>query len=180
MHYSRRRFLHSSLVLGAVPLLGCGPALRDLQLSSLPAALQEMQRLGQAPALQSTTAWSWAKTLEHLAQSIEYSMTGYPQPKAVWFQKAVGGPALAFFNWRGSMLHDLTEPIPGSPPLADNVPLASASLRLLAACQQFMQWERPLQPHFAYGNLNHTQYEQAHAMHLANHFAAFQADIHKA
>lgn len=173
MALNRRRFVAAGTVLGAVPLLGCGPALRDLRITNLGSALQEMQRLGQAPALRSTTAWGWAKTLEHLAQSIEYSMTGFPTQRSAWFQRAVGQPALAAFAWHGSMRHDLTEPIPGSPALPAQPPLEQAVLRLMTACQQFTQWQQPLQPHFAYGALTHAEYEQAHAMHLANHFAAF-------
>ena len=174
MPHSRRAFLASGAALGTVPLLGCGPQLRDLRLSSLPAALDEMRRLGAAPALQSQTAWGWAQTLEHLAQSVEYSMTGYPTQQSVLFQRLAGRPAFQLFAWRGQMRHDLTAPIPGSPALAAGTPLAAASLRLLTACGQFLQWRGPLQPHFAYGALTHAEYEQAHAMHLANHFAAFQ------
>ena len=174
MPLSRRHFLHASAAAAGTPLLGCGPALRELQLTALPTALLEVQRLVQAPALQSHTAWGWAKTLEHLAQSIEYSMTGYPQAKSAAFQQVLGKPALALFAWRGRMRHDLTEPIPGSPPLPESPPLALAHRRLHTACLQFLSWHGPLQPHFAYGALNHADYEQAHAMHLANHMAAFE------
>lgn len=57
MPHSRRAFLASGAALGTAPLLGCGPRLRDLRLPGLPAALDEMRRLGAAPALQSQTAW---------------------------------------------------------------------------------------------------------------------------
>lgn len=178
MGLNRRHFLGSCIALGTVPLVGCGPQLRDLQLTALPAALTEMHHLMQAPHLQSTTAWSWPKTLEHLAQSIEYSMTGYPTQKSALFQTTLGKPAFNVFSWRGSMRHDLTEPIPGSPALAEQPALATAALRLLTACQHFMEWKGTLQPHFAYGALSHAEYEQAHAMHLGNHFAAFQTVAH--
>lgn len=169
----RRQWLALASSLVVLPASGCGPRLRDLELTALPQALVEMQRLLQAPSLTSNTAWGLAQTLEHLAQSIEYSMTGYPTQKSALFQRTLGKPAFAFFSWRGQMRHDLTEPIPGSPAIADNAPLEQAAARLLSACQQFMQWEKPLQPHFAYGALSHAEYEQTHAMHLANHFAAF-------
>ena len=175
MTLQRRQFLQSSAALGGVALLGCGPALRDVRVATLPEALQEMRRLGQAPALQSATEWGWAQTLVHLAQSIEYSMTGYPIQKSPLFQQVVGQTAFSVFSWRDQMRHDLTEPIPGSPAIAADTPLEHAALRLLTACAQFMQWEQALQPHFAYGSLTHAQYEKAHAMHLANHFAAFRA-----
>jgi hypothetical protein len=41
--------------------------------------------------------------------------------------------------------------------------------------QTFAQHTGPLMPHFAYGALDKADYEQAHAMHLANHFSAFEA-----
>lgn len=169
----RRQFLTVAGSLAVATTTGCGSRLRDLQLTALPQALAEMQRLLHAPTLTTTSAWGLAQTLEHLAQSIEYSMTGYPQSKSALFQRAIGQPAFAFFSWRGQMQHDLAEPIPGSPALSSHTPLAHAALRLMTACQQFMQWQQPLQPHFAYGLLTHAEYEQAHAMHLANHFAAF-------
>ena len=34
-------------------------------------------------------------------------------------------------------------------------------------------WQGPLRPHFAYGKLSKPEFERAHAMHLANHFSAF-------
>ncbi len=56
---------------------------------------------------------------------------------------------------------------------ADNP--ASALIRLDNAIALFQQSAPDLQPHFAYGNLSKAQYEQAHAMHLANHFSAIDA-----
>jgi hypothetical protein len=45
--------------------------------------------------------------------------------------------------------------------------------RLKQAALAFAHWTQPLRPHFAYGELSRAEYEQAHAMHLANHFSAF-------
>ena len=173
MPLSRRYFLHASVAGGTAAVCGCAPALRDLPITALPAAMLEVQRLVQAPQLHTRTAWGWATTMAHLAQSIEYSITGYPQMQSPLFQKTLGRPALALFAWRGAMRHDLSAPIPGSPPLPPAPPLAWAHQRLHHACLQFLQWRGPLQPHFAYGALSHAEYEQAHAMHLANHMAAF-------
>jgi hypothetical protein len=38
----------------------------------------------------------------------------------------------------------------------------------------FSAWTKPLQPHFAYGALSKPDYEQAHAMHLAQHLSGFK------
>ena len=58
---------------------------RGLRFGSLADAGSELERLRQARTLASTTAWSWAQTLIHCAQSIEYSMSGFPQMKPALF-----------------------------------------------------------------------------------------------
>ena len=58
-------------------------------------------------------------------------------------------------------------------PLDANASAEGALVRLRQAVQDFGAHTGPLQPHFAYGALSRAQYEQAHAMHLANHLSAF-------
>ena len=148
---------------------------RELRFASLADAQDELGRLGRAKTLASLGAWSWAQTLHHCAQSIEYSMSGYPQMKPALFQRTVGAAALAVFAWRGRMTHDLAEPIPGAPSLAADAAAGVAMERLQASMQAFLRWPGPLRPHFAYGDLAKPEYERAHAMHLANHLSAFRA-----
>ena len=146
---------------------------RGLQFSTLSAAQEEVMRLAQAPALDSAAVFSWSQTLEHCAQSIEFSMSGFPEPKSALFQKTVGAAAFGVFSWRGKMSHNLAEPIPGAPVLASDTPAAAAVERLQKAITAFAQWSGELKPHFAYGALTKPQYEQAHAMHLAQHLSGF-------
>lgn len=149
---------------------------RQLVYARISDAMSEVDRLHAAPrhALGSSTAWNWSQTLEHCAQSMEFSMQGFPQPKSALFQHTAGAAAFGLFAWRGRMSHNLAEPIPGAPALAMGTPDASAALeRLHAAVAAFAAHQGPLQPHFAYGALSRQQYEQAHAMHLANHLSAF-------
>ncbi len=156
--------------------MGADPASdRRLQFGSLATAGDELARLGAAKALLSSTDWSWAQTLVHCAQSIEYSMSGFPQLKSELFRSTVGSTALAFFSWRGRMTHDLAEPIPGAPALAGEADGDRALARLRAAIVAFARWKGPLEPHFAYGQLAKAEYERAHAMHLANHLSGFRA-----
>jgi len=149
---------------------------RGLRFGSLADARSELERLRQARTLASTTAWNWAQTLTHCAQSIEYSMTGFPQLKPALFQHTIGAAAISVFAWRGRMTHDLSEPIPGAPALAAMAAAAPALERLEASIRAFVQWPGPLRPHFAYGALTRAQYEQAHALHLANHLSAFRIE----
>ncbi len=178
---SRRQFMAHAAGTGALLAgagsAGCapGPSLdRKLRFATLDEAAAELARLAQAAALESGTAWSWSKTLAHCAQSIEYSMAGFPQAKPVLFQRTIGAAAYGVFAWRGRMSHDLTEPIPGAPSLDAGADSQAALARLQAAVRAFGQWGGPLQPHFAYGALDKPHYERAHAMHLANHFSAFR------
>lgn len=146
---------------------------RQLVFASLEEALRELTRLAQATALKSATTWTLPQTLVHCAQSIEYSMTGFPQPKSPLFQATAGALAFKAFAWRGRMRHDLAEPIPGAPALGADTELAAGLARLRQAVVTFHAATTPLRPHFAYGELSKAEYEQAHAMHLANHFSAF-------
>lgn len=148
---------------------------RQLQFPSLAAAEEELARLAQAKQLASGATWSWAQTLAHCAQSIEYSMTGFPQSKSALFQRTVGAAAIGVFAWRGRMTHDLADPIPGAPALDAQLDPAQALERLRASIVGFRNWSGPLQPHFAYGALDKKAFELAHAMHIANHLSAFRS-----
>ncbi|MCC2639235.1 MAG: hypothetical protein K0Q68_2954 [Moraxellaceae bacterium] len=176
--HDRRRLLGATAVAG-IALLGAGgcqarDALpRTLAFASLDEAAGELARMAQAPALDAAPGWSWAQTLVHCAQSIEYSLAGFPVMKPALFRRTVGPAAFRAFAWRGRMSHDLAEPIPGAPALAPAQDVAIATARLQGALQAFRQATGPLRPHFAYGELSKAEYELAHALHLANHFSAF-------
>lgn len=181
---SRRLFLKTAAGAAAsVGLIGAGVAGckgetgmdRQLVFTSLDDALHELDRLTKAAALKRGAVWTWPQTLIHCAQSIEYSMTGFPQPKSPFFQHTVGAAAFDVFSWRGRMSHNPAEPIPGAPALNANADPASAVTRLQRAIGDFRNSKEPLHPHFAYGALTKSEYEHAHAMHMANHFSAFDA-----
>lgn len=119
-------------------------------------------------------AWNAARTFNHLAQSIEFSMTGYPVPKSAMFQNTVGQLAFNVFQARGQMSHALDEPIPGETIAATSTAELAARERLLKALANFDNFDGELQPHFAYGKLNKSQYAIAHSMHVNNHFEEFR------
>ncbi len=147
---------------------------RQLRFANFADAEAEMARLLQAKSLHSSTIWNLAQTMVHCAQSIEFSMTGFPQAKSAAFQQTLGAGAFKVFAWRGKMSHDLAEPIPGAAVLNPQVTTAQAFEKLQSAIRQFQQHQGALKAHFAYGELSKAEYELAHAMHLANHFSAFQ------
>lgn len=176
---SKRRLLlvstaGAALVLGNGGCQTHGMPERQLQFASFLQADAELARLSSAKELASDAVWSWTQTLQHCAQSIEFSMQGFPESKSSLFQNTLGAAAFGVFAWRGRMSHDLAEPIPGAGVLDEKLAAAQALARLRAAIHQFQAWSAPFKPHFAYGMLDKKEYELAHAMHLANHLSAFQ------
>jgi hypothetical protein len=141
--------------------------------TTLAAAGSLLDALGAHVPVRVAPGMDWSDTLVHCAQSIEFSMQGFPRPKPWWFRHTVGPLAFAVFSRRGAMRHDLGAPIPGAPPVAIAGGPDEAARRLRAAMAAFLAWQGPLRPHFAYGALGKAAYERAHAMHLAEHLAAF-------
>lgn len=137
--------------------------------ASIDAALATLAQLKTA-APRVNGAWDLAHVLQHTAQSIEYSMAGFPALKPAWFRATLGAYAFALFNARGAMSHDLAELIPGAPAIAQGQPLVPAVDHAIAALRAFDAYTGPLSPHFAYGTLDKPAYTRAHLMHLANHW----------
>lgn len=177
LNASRRQVIVATVAAGAAVCAGCSASTgidRKLAFPSLAEAGEELSRLALAKDRASSATWNWAQTVAHCAQSIEYSMAGFPEAKSALFQRTAGAAAFRVFTWRGRMTHDLTEPIPGAPVLAADTDPTAAVARLRAAIQAFRQWPGELRPHFAYGSLDRRDYDHAHAMHLANHFSQFE------
>ncbi len=136
---------------------------------SIPQTLQWLEQLGQAGSVTTTGAWPLVAILEHMSQSVEMSLDGFPAPKSALFQSTVGAAAFAVFQWRGRMSHGLAEPIPGAPALTLQGDWKPAAQRLRAALLRFDAHTGALKPHFAYGALSKSDFAQAHVMHIANH-----------
>jgi len=170
----RRRALKTSAVLlAAAPLAACTGQLTTIK--TWKRAQEAVLELLFTPKVVEGNAWNLSQVMQHLAQSIEYSMQGFPALKGAWFRSSVGSAAFAVFNARGQMSHSLDEPIPGAPALDASQALKISVQRLLDAMDAFAQFNGTLRPHFAYGELTKPQYERAHLMHLANHWTQFHA-----
>lgn len=170
----QRRTVLKGAALGGVAVLAGGfwalPAGKAPALVSLEGARQVLAAL-QGQALRSVKGWSPAQVFNHCAQSIEYSMTGYPELKPAWFRHSLGPAAFAVFSTRGAMRHPLDEDIPGAASLAEPASQEAALQRLQVAFERFASYTGDLQPHFAYGALDHAGYAEAHVMHLYNHLS---------
>lgn len=113
--------------------------------------------------------WSPAEILAHCAQSVEYSLTAYPQLKPWLVRRLIGPRVLAGFRRQGRMRHDLAAPVPGAPAL-DERDAGLALQRLIAAIDAFLRHPGPWPEHLAYGHMDRAAYAEAHRLHILNHF----------
>jgi hypothetical protein len=137
--------------------------------TTLDEARRWLDALDAAANPRATGAWPLGAVLEHLAQSIEMSLDGFPQPKSALFQSTAGAAAFKVFKWRGRMSHPLDAAIPGAPALGAGADWRPAAQRLRSAIARFEAHGGPLKPHFAYGAMSKADYALAHAFHIANH-----------
>jgi hypothetical protein len=117
--------------------------------------------------------WSIAQVLSHCAQSMEYSLIGFPLDKPAWFQATLGRVVLAKFLRQGYMSHDVQAGIPGAPPPADLEPRAALA-RLVTSIDKFESHSGRFAPHFAYGPVDKARYGRVQAMHIAQHLESFR------
>lgn len=165
----RRSFLFKSS-LATVAIASAAVGWRRWQLPEAPssALIDELDAL-RTRELRGTGAWSPYRVFTHLAQSIDFSMAGYPSMKPDWFTHSVGPVAFFAFETAGAMHHGLAEPIPGAAPIAADGDSPQALSDLIASLERFMAHRGRLHPHFAYGALDHRQYAHAHVLHVRDH-----------
>lgn len=168
----RRTFLLAGGATAVVLAGGVAARKATLPQADIAGLLAELEVMG-GRQLGTTSGWSAYKVLSHLSQSIEFSMTGYPQMKSAVFRHTAGAAAFLAFSVAGAMKHPLDEPIPGAQVIADEGDVPSALLRLKTALQDFAAYEGKLAPHFAYGELSKDEYAHAHVMHVRDHFRLF-------
>jgi len=115
------------------------------------------------------SVWNLSQTVQHCAQTIRYSVDGYPRLRSAAFRATAGRLAKRVFLARGATKHSLAAEIDGAPPLLADRPVATAVAELQQAVARFAAHQGPLAPHPAYGRCTHRQYDRLHAMHLAEH-----------
>ncbi len=146
-------------------------AKRLLSYNNLDECMVELDNIRKAKALDLESNWTLYQNLVHCAQSIEFSLTGYPENRPKIIQLTIGRLVFHQFETQGYMLHDRNHPIPGAAVIEPDGSLDQAYGRLTKAIEDFENFDQPLHPHFTYGKLTKSQYSHAHCMHLADHFA---------
>lgn len=180
---SRKSFLKLSLGTAAAVSIGTtttgcisNPRGRNLIFAGLDDALEELALIEANLPVEMQQKWTLYKVLNHLAQSAEYSMTGYPELDPPLVQ-SIAKLVFNSFRKQGYMIHDLGAPVPGAPDIPDQGDLPSAFQRLRNAIWDFQNHTGALHPHFTYGTLTYDEWEMAHAMHIADHFSSLTYEI---
>ncbi|MGI2174478.1 DUF1569 domain-containing protein [Shewanella ulleungensis] len=178
----RRQFLKVGMLTSVVGISGAsalwlsqGGDVKSLTLEALMSKLATLSALPtEILANLSVGQWNSAEVFTHCAQSVEYSMSGFPQHKSVVFKRTIGTIAFSAFALKGAMTHNLAEAIPAAPKLDPNIDVHQALFRLITSLHEFEQYQGKLAPHFAYGELNKQDYELAHVLHFHNHLDNFK------
>ena len=90
--------------------------------------------------------------------------------KSGLFRSTVGNIAFGVFSMRDSMSHGITEEIPGAQTIDPELDTRAGLQELIGEIEDFLSYTGPLQPHFAYGDLSHEQYNRANTWHIINHW----------
>ncbi len=147
--------------------------LRCTSFSDVLAAIDSLPLTSSSSAPSSPERFTPAQALVHCAQSIEYTMSGYPKLRSGFFRATIGPIVKRRFISRGAMKHDITAPVPGAPAVAADTDLSSALARLRAAIASFTAYQGAYSPHLAYGPCTRAEYEALQSMHVAEHLNAF-------
>jgi uncharacterized protein DUF1569 len=113
--------------------------------------------------------WSIARVLAHCAQSLEYSITGYPELRSGLFRATIGPLVKRRFLKAGKMSHDVMGSIAGAPEIANEIAFDEARARLHAAIEGFRNHAGPFAPHLAYGRCTKDEYAALHLLHVEDH-----------
>jgi hypothetical protein len=167
---NRRTFIISGVTISAAVASGWYFMPKNIADLSLPTVIKELRTL-QASRLTFDGDWNTFQVFTHMAQSVEFSMLGYPEHRSDVFKSTVGKAAFNVFSSKGYMKHNLTESIPGAAELQVKGSPQDALDRLVAALEAFDTFSEAPAEHFAYGSLSRDEYAIAHALHIHDHLS---------
>ncbi len=142
--------------------------MKRIQLSTLNDAKKELHKLKSAQEVKWKN-WNISEICLHCAQTIQYSMTGYPKMKPLLIRVTIGKLAIKKFLRQGFMKHDLTAHVPGSNPIDTTLSKEESIDELMKTIRKFESFHGTLKPHLLFGNLTKEDYGTYFAMHIADH-----------
>lgn len=148
----------------------------QLRFSSLDEAERELKRLKTAKNIR-CPGWNVCEICLHCAQTIEYSITGYPVMKPALLRNTIGKLAIKKFLRQGYMKHDLMAHVPGGTKIVATGDPLTCIETLLDTIQNFKNYEGELKPHLLFGRLSKSDYDKYFAMHIAEHLSELEYDL---
>lgn len=127
-----------------------------------------------SPDLTSTSSWTLPQAIAHCAQSIEYSLSGYPRLRSSFFRATIGPLVKRKFIRAARMKHDITAPVAGAPELPSAISFDDARARIRAALAAFDAHTGAMPPHLAYGACTKDEYATLHLLHVEDHLRSFK------
>ena len=121
--------------------------------------------------------YTFSQTVQHAAQSIGYSMTGYPRLAPVSLRVTVGRTVKHLFLRRGAMRHNLSAPVSGAPDLDPRLPDLVAIAVLRATVSRLAAFDGALQPHPTYGRCTKEQVASLQTLHLREHLPGLDQPV---
>lgn len=115
--------------------------------------------------------WSLSEICLHCAQTIDYSISGYPQLKPVIIRATVGRLAIRKFLGQGYMKHNLSAPVPGGQAFKEDKSISEGMDELFSAIQRFRDYNGEFKLHLLFGKLSKEEYDSYFAMHIADHLS---------
>ena len=117
--------------------------------------------------------WTLPQAIAHCAQSIECSITAYPQLRSGLFRATIGPLVKRKFIRAEKMSHDVTAPIAGASAIDGDIAITAACERADAALAAFTAHTGTLALHLAYGTCTKDEYAQLHWLHFEDHLRGF-------
>lgn len=146
------------------------------RLDNLVQARESLLKLRASATSVPSRGMSLHQVLLHCTQSIDYSLTGFPQMKPKLVRVTIGSLVAGRYLSRGRMSHNLDAPVPGAPKLPAEGDLNAAWDGLFAALDRFERHASPVHEHFIFGTLSKQDFGRLHAMHIADHVSAFGSE----
>ena len=122
-------------------------------------------------------SYTFSETVQHAAQSIGYSMTGYPRLAPESLRATVGRAVKHLFLNRGAMRHNLSAPVSGAPELDKSMPDLDAIMLLRTTVDRLAAFNDALHPHPTYGRCTKEQVANLQTMHLIEHLPGVDGPV---
>jgi hypothetical protein len=139
---------------------------RELRLHTLDEALEELERLEKG-GVATLGIWSYYQILRHLADHIDFSISGFPFVRSRFIREKIGPTLFRQMVSSGHMPAGFRSLTPETTRIEGDA--KSEMRRLKSEIQRFMSHTGPFADHPLFGRLTREEWNMLHSYHIANH-----------